>query len=62
MTNLVLFLNALMSYLLVFFVSVAAMGLAIFIGIKTRQSRDAKEMAFVKVENRTDSEQSDSSR
>ncbi len=40
--NLVLFLNAFLSYLLLVAVFVAASGVAVFCGIKFRKSKDAK--------------------
>ena len=42
MTNLVLFLNSFLSYLLLVAVFVLVSGLAIFIGIKLRRKNDAK--------------------
>ncbi len=43
MTNLVLFLNSFMSYLLLVAVFVLVIGIAIFLGIKLRQNKNAKE-------------------
>lgn len=45
MTNLVLFLNSFMSYLLLVAVFVLVMGVAIFLGIRLRKRADAKEAA-----------------
>ena len=42
MTNLILFLNAFMSYLFLFLFIVALIIVACFIGIKWRKSKDAK--------------------
>lgn len=42
MTNLVLFLNSFLSYLLLVAVFVLVSGLAIFAGIKLRKKNDAK--------------------
>ncbi|MBR3762846.1 MAG: hypothetical protein IKK59_08940 [Lachnospiraceae bacterium] len=45
MTNLILFLNSFMSYLLVVAVFVLVIGIAIFIGIKLRQRQNALDAA-----------------
>ncbi|MBO5347401.1 MAG: hypothetical protein J6A45_04635 [Lachnospiraceae bacterium] len=45
MTNLILFLNSFMSYLLVVAVFVLVIGIAIFIGIKLRQRQNALDTA-----------------
>ncbi|MBQ8816261.1 MAG: hypothetical protein IJZ84_03160 [Lachnospiraceae bacterium] len=45
MTNLVLFLNSFMSYLLLVAVFVLVIAVAIFIGIKLRRNKNAKEAA-----------------
>ncbi len=45
MTNLVLFLNSFLSYLLVVAVFLLVAGIAIFIGIKLRKDKDAKARA-----------------
>lgn len=45
MNNLVLFINSLLSYLLVFAVIVVVAGVAVFIGIKMRKNSDAKAAA-----------------
>ncbi len=42
MTNLILFLNSFLSYLLVVAVFVLVIGVAVFIGIKMRQNKDAE--------------------
>lgn len=42
MSNLVLFINSFLSYLLVMAVIVVIAGAGIFIGIKARKSKDAK--------------------
>lgn len=42
MTNLILFLNAFLSYLLVFVLIVALVIVACIIGVKWRKSKDAK--------------------
>lgn len=42
MTNLILFVNSFLSYLLVMAVVVVLCGIAIFIGIKLRKNKDAK--------------------
>ncbi|MCD7739268.1 MAG: hypothetical protein LUH58_09575 [Lachnospiraceae bacterium] len=41
-TNLILFVNSFLSYLLVFVVSIAVVGVAIFAGYKLRVRKDAK--------------------
>jgi hypothetical protein len=43
MTNLILFINSFLSYLLVVAVFVAAIGVAIFSGIKLRKKKDSQE-------------------
>lgn len=43
MNNLILFVNSLLSYLLVFVVIVIVAGIAIFIGITMRKKKNAKE-------------------
>lgn len=43
MNNLILFVNAFLSYLLVMAVIVVLAGVGIFIGIKARKSKNAKE-------------------
>lgn len=43
MNNLILFINSLLSYLLVFAVIVVVAGVAVFIGIKMRKNANAKE-------------------
>ncbi len=45
MTNLVLFLNSFLSYLLLVVVFVLVIGIAVFIGIKLRRNKNAKEAA-----------------
>ncbi len=45
MTNLILFLNSFMSYLIVVAVFVLVIGIAIFIGIKLRKNQNAKDAA-----------------
>lgn len=45
MTNLILFINSFLSYLLVVAVFVAAIAVAVFSGIKLRKRKDAKEAA-----------------
>lgn len=42
MTNLILFVNSFLSYLLVMAVVVVLCGIAIFIGIRLRKNKDAK--------------------
>lgn len=42
MTNLILFVNSFLSYLLLMAVVVILCGIAIFIGIKLRKNKDAK--------------------
>ena len=42
MTNLILFLNAFLSYLLLFVIIVALVIIACIIGVKWRKSKDAK--------------------
>ncbi len=42
MSNLIAFLNALLSYLLVFGVSAAAIGAAVFAGIRLRKKKNEK--------------------
>ena len=46
MTNLILFFNSFLSYLLVVAVFVIVIGIAIFMGIKLRKNKDAKEAAL----------------
>ena len=46
MTNLILFINSFLSYLLVVAVFVAAIGAAVFSGIKLRQKKDSKDAAL----------------
>ena len=53
MTNLVLFLNSFMSYLLLVAVFVLVIGIAIFIGIKLRRNKNAKEAAETSLETKT---------
>lgn len=43
MNNLILFVNSLLSYLLVFVVIVIVAGIAIFIGITMRKKKNAQE-------------------
>ena len=43
MSNLIAFLNAFLSYLLVFGVSAAAIGAAVFIGIRLRRKKNEKD-------------------
>ena len=43
MTNLVLFLNSFLSYLLVVIVFVLVAGIAVFAGIRLRKNHDRKE-------------------
>lgn len=43
MTNLILFLNSFLSYLLVVAVFGVVIGAAVFTGIKLRKNKDAKE-------------------
>lgn len=43
MNNLILFVNSFLSYLLVMAVIVVLAGVGLFIGIKARKSKDAKE-------------------
>lgn len=45
MTNLILFLNSFMSYLVLVLIFVAVILAAIFIGIRLRKNKDAKEAA-----------------
>ena len=45
MTNLILFLNSFLSYLLLVAVFVLVIGVAIFVGIKLRKSKNTKEAA-----------------
>ena len=42
MSNVIAFLNSFLSYLLLMAIIVVIAGVAIFIGIKTRKSKDAK--------------------
>lgn len=53
MTNLVLFLNSFMSYLLLVAVFVLVIGVAVFIGIKLRRNKNAKEAAETSSEKKT---------
>lgn len=46
MTNLILFINSFLSYLLVVAVFVAAMGVAVFLGIKLRTKKDSQKAAL----------------
>lgn len=46
MNNLILFLNAFLSYLLVFTIVVVLVAIAIAIGITTRKKQDAKKLAL----------------
>ncbi|MCD8130864.1 MAG: hypothetical protein LUE16_06225 [Lachnospiraceae bacterium] len=43
MTSLILFINSFLSYLLVFVVSIAVAGVAMFAGYKLRVRKDAKD-------------------
>ncbi|MCL2718510.1 MAG: hypothetical protein FWE14_06985 [Lachnospiraceae bacterium] len=43
MTNLILFLNAFLSYFLVYIISAAFVVIAVLLGIRLRKSKDAKE-------------------
>ncbi len=43
MSNLIAFLNAFLSYLLVFGVSAAAIGAAVFVGIRLRRRKNEKD-------------------
>lgn len=43
MTNLILFVNAFLSYLLIFVLIIALVVVACFIGVKCWKSKDAKE-------------------
>ena len=45
MTNLILFLNAFLSYLLLFILIIALVVIACIIGVKWRKSKDAKAAA-----------------
>lgn len=54
MNNLILFVNAFLSYLLVFVIVVVLCAIAIAIGITIRKKQDAKKMAL---ENATANEQ-----
>lgn len=45
MTNLILFINSFLSYLLLVAVFAAVIAVAIFIGIKLRKRKDAKKAA-----------------
>lgn len=46
MTNLILFINSFLSYLLVVVVFVAAIGVAVFSGIKLRKKKDSQKAAL----------------
>ena len=46
MTNLILFFNSFLSYLLVVAVFVIVIGIAVFVGIKLRKNKNAKEAAL----------------
>jgi len=50
MTNLILFINSFLSYLLLFAVAVAVVIVAILIGIKLRKNKDAKKANDVSAE------------
>mgnify|MGYP004546828045 FL=1 len=54
MTNLILFLNAFMSYLFLFLFIVALIIVACFIGIKWRKSKDAKAALVTETEDVTE--------
>lgn len=43
MDNLILFINAFLSYFLVYIISVTVVVIAVFIGIRLRKMKDAKE-------------------
>lgn len=47
MTNLILFVNAFLSYLLIFVLIIALVIVACIIGVKWRKSKDAKAAAAV---------------
>ena len=50
MTNLILFLNSFLSYLLLFVIIVALVIIACIIGVKWRKSKDAKAALNTEVE------------
>ncbi len=45
MENAILFLNSFLSYLLLMAIIVVIAGVAVFIGIKLRKNKDAKQLA-----------------
>lgn len=54
MTNLILFLNAFLSYLLLFVLIIALVIVACVIGVKWRKSKDAKNAANSGMEGQTE--------
>ena len=54
MTNLILFINAFLSYLLLFVLIIALVIVACIIGVKWRKSKDAKNAANADVEGQTE--------
>lgn len=57
MNNLILFVNSLLSYLLVFVVIVIVAGIAIFIGITMRKKKNAKMALEAEMTEETDAEE-----
>ena len=58
MTNLILFVNAFLSYLLLFILIIALVIVACIIGVKWRKSKDAKAAANGDIEARTETAES----
>lgn len=54
MTNLILFVNAFLSYLLLFVLIIALVIVACMIGVKWRKSKDAKNAANSDLERQTE--------